>query len=136
VAAIFWWLYFWARKNPLPAAIVGLVLYVTLTILQFVMMAVLIKNVQDQQARQGYNQGREPNSAVTSSPVAGGGCGIWLRVLIIVMLVQGITAGVKHRKLVKQQQQQATAWAGGPPPMPGYGPPPGQPPGPPSYPQA
>lgn len=122
VAAIFWGLFFWARKNPLPAAIVGLVLYVTLTVVQIVGMAVMMREVRAQQQQEAAERGVELPPDTSSNPIPGGGCGIWLRVLIIVMLVQAITAGVKHRKLLKQQR------AGGFAPGPYAGAPPGMPP--------
>ena len=120
VAAIFWGLFFWARKNPLPAAIVGLVLYVTLTVVQIVGVAILMREVREQQERNAAVRGEQPPAA-SNNPIPGGMCGMWLRILIIVMLVQAITAGVKHRKLLRQQREQAGGYApgpyGAPPPM-------------------
>lgn len=133
VAAIFWGLFFWARKNPLPAAIVGLVLYVTLTVVQIASVAIFMREIREQQALEAAEQGEEapqPSSTSPTSAIPGGMCGIWIRVLIVVMLVQGIAAGVKHRKLLKQQRGQAGAWpqggySGAPPGPPPMMPPPG-----------
>ena len=139
VAATFWGLYVWARRNPLPPAIVGLVLYVTLTVLQFVMLGVTLNELREQERLAAEEAGiQQPQSSVPTSPIAGSGCAIWIRVLIVVMLVQGITAGVKHRKLLKQQQQFGSAPPpGGPPgawPQGGYPAAPPSPAGPPQYP--
>lgn len=89
VAVIFFGLYFWARVNPLPAAIVGLVIYVTLWVLDIVMSAAAIAN-----APPGSRQ-----------PGAGAGPfnGIIIRIIIIAILVRAIQAGSRHRKLLQQQ---------------------------------
>lgn len=80
IGAIFIGLAFWSRKAPLPAAIVGLVIYSTLVVLN------VITSVS--QLGQGG-----PKSGI-------GGLGIgWLDVVIIVILVQGIQAAIKYRKL-------------------------------------
>jgi len=71
VGMIYFALYFWARKSPLPAAIVGLVLYLTL---------LLVDAVTD------------PTSI---------GRGIILKVIIIAVLAQAIQAGLKHKQLLK-----------------------------------
>jgi hypothetical protein len=126
VAAIFWGLYFWARRNPLPAAIVGLVLYVTLTVVQFVTLAVVMSDLREQEVQEAREQGLPPPESKPGNPLGGGMCGIFIRVFIVMMLIQGITAGVKHRKLLKQQRQAGFpppasppgAWPPGPPPMP------------------
>ena len=95
LAALFWGLYLWARVNPLPAAIVGLVVYVTVWIVDALMTAAVLARTQ-QAGRPGAGGG-----------VAGGVFGgIGLRIIIIVMLVRAIQAGALHRKLLRQQQQQ------------------------------
>ena len=74
IAVIFYGLYAWARRSPLPAAIVGLILFVTLH---------LIDGIVDptQLAR-----------------------GIIMKVIIITMLAQAIQAGIKYKRLVPQLQ--------------------------------
>jgi hypothetical protein len=85
LAAIFWALWFWSRVSPLPAAIVGLVLYGTIVVINVVMTV---------------SQMSETGGRGTGI----GGIGIgWLDILIIAVLVQGIQAGAKHRKLLQQQ---------------------------------
>ena len=82
IAAIFWGLYFWARSQPLPAAIVGLVLYVTLKVLDVVA---------------AISQGTIGH---TSSTNGIGGLGIgWPTIVIIVVLARAISAGLKYRKM-------------------------------------
>lgn len=84
VAAIFWGLWFWARVSPLPAAIVGLVLYGTLVVLS------VVNSVSQ------MNQGGQGSGF--------GGIGIgWIDIIIIGVLIQAIQAGAKHRKLMQQQ---------------------------------
>jgi hypothetical protein len=84
VAAMFFGLYFWARSAPLPASIVGLVVYCTLLVLNIVTAV---------------------SEAAQDGPPRGfGGLGIgWLDILIIVLLVQGIQAGLKHKKILSAQ---------------------------------
>jgi hypothetical protein len=83
IAAVFWGLWAWARVNPLPAAIVGLVLYVTLTVADYVMLFAMMKDAPP---------GNSPNIGIP-----------WMKIIIISILVQGISAGSKHRKLMRQQ---------------------------------
>jgi hypothetical protein len=69
IAAVFWALYFWARRNPLPAAIVGLVLFLTLHLIDAI---------------------ADPTTLARG----------WLmKILIVAMLCQAISAGVKYRRL-------------------------------------
>lgn len=85
VAVIFWGLWFWARVNPLPAAIVGLVLYATLVTLNVV---------------NSVSQMSEGGRGGTGL----GGIGIgWLDIIIMAVLFRAIQAGSKHRKLMRQQ---------------------------------
>lgn len=72
IAAVFFALYFWARKQPLPAAIVGLALFITMHLLDAI-----------------------------ADPAALGR-GLIMKIIIIVILVQAIQAGVKHRQLQRQ----------------------------------
>lgn len=71
VGVVFFALYLWARKNPFPAAIAGLVVYVTVHLLDAV---------------------ADP-SALTR--------GILVKVIVIVILVRAIQAGAKHRTLIR-----------------------------------
>jgi len=69
IAVVFFALYFWARKQPLPAAIVGLVLFVTMHLLDAI---------------------ADPAALVR---------GIIMKIIIIAILVNAIQAGVKFRQL-------------------------------------
>ncbi|HEY7118619.1 MAG TPA: zinc ribbon domain-containing protein [Tepidisphaeraceae bacterium] len=87
VAVIFWGLWFWARVSPLPAAIVGLVLYATLVTI----------NVVTSVSQMSQNNGKPGGGGF-------GGIGIgWLDIIIIAVLVRAISAGATHRKLMQQQ---------------------------------
>jgi hypothetical protein len=72
MGGIYFGLYAWARHQPLPAAIVGLILYITMH---------LLDGLQDprQFAR-----------------------GIILKVIIVVLLVQAIQAGLKYKRMMAQ----------------------------------
>lgn len=74
VGLIYFALYFWAKRSPLPAAIVGLVLYLTL---------LLIDAVAD------------PTSIAR---------GIIIKIIIIVVLVRAIQAGLKHKQLLAMNE--------------------------------
>lgn len=71
VAALFFGLYLWARRNPLPAAIVGLVVYATLHLLEAV---------------------ADPSSIAR---------GIIVKLIIVIVLVKAIQAGMQHRRLLR-----------------------------------
>jgi hypothetical protein len=86
IAAIFWGLYIWARKQPLPAAIVGLVLYVTLVAVN------VITSVSQLAADPGAHH----------SGFGGVGIG-WLDIVIIAVLGRAIAAATRYRKLLAQQ---------------------------------
>ena len=105
IAAIFWALFFWARKNPLPPAIVGLVLYITMTVLQIVLLMMLVRNERLEREAMGIEEPVGSGAGTSGMPGIGG---IWLKIFIIIMFVQAIQAGVKHRKL-KQQMAAANA---------------------------
>lgn len=80
VAFIFVALAFWARKSPLPAAIVGLALYGTLIVLNVI------------QAVSHISEGG-PRSGI-------GGIGVgWLDIAIMVILARGIQAALKYKQL-------------------------------------
>ena len=74
IAALFYGLYFWARRNPLPAAIVGLTLFVTLHLIDAI---------------------ADPTQLAR---------GIIMKVIIVAMLVQAIQAGIKYKRLLPQLQ--------------------------------
>jgi hypothetical protein len=108
VAAIFFGLYFWSRKSPLPATIVGLILYVTLVVINVISsITALAQN--------------------PSGPRSGfGGLGIGIvDIIIIVILSQAISAGLKYKRM-SEAQGGAAGYA--PPMPPGSFPPPPPPP--------
>jgi hypothetical protein len=86
VAALFWGLYIWARKNPLPAAIVGLAVYATLSLIDFVAGFAAMANSSG-------------SDTALNNPLRG----IVMKIIIIVVLVKAIQAGLLHRKLMQQQ---------------------------------
>lgn len=71
VTVIFFGLWIWARQSPLPAAIVGLVLYVSLVAL---------------------------NAFLDPATIAHG---IIVKVIIVVVLIRAISAGLQHRQLLE-----------------------------------
>jgi len=77
LAAIYTGLGFWARVNPLPAAIVGLVLYVSLVVLDLV---------------------ADPSSLAR---------GWLIKLLIVIVLAKAVEAGVKYRQFKAQAGQSA-----------------------------
>ena len=72
IGLFFFGLYLWARRNPLPAAICGLVLFVTVHLLDAL---------------------ADPTALAR---------GIVVKIIIIVVLVQAISAGARYRKLQRQ----------------------------------
>lgn len=86
VAVIFWALYVWSRWAPLPAAIVGLVVYISLWLLDIIGAIVAMQNPSTP-------------GAVVASPFSG----IILRIIIIAVLVKAVKAGVRHRQLTREQ---------------------------------
>jgi hypothetical protein len=82
LAAVFWGLWIWARSQPLPPAIVGLVIYGTLVAVNVVSAISLM------------NQGGQATGF--------GGLGIgFIDIIIMVVLFQSINAGIKYRKLMR-----------------------------------
>jgi hypothetical protein len=75
---IFFALWAWSLKSPLPASIVGLCLYATLIILNVI-------------------------NAISSGARRGPGVGI-LDIIIVVVFIQAISASLKHRRLLQQQE--------------------------------
>jgi hypothetical protein len=74
IALIFFGLYAWARHHPLPAAIVGLTLFVTLHLIDAI---------------------ADPSQL---------GRGIIMKIIIVAMLIQAIQAGIKYKRLLPQLQ--------------------------------
>lgn len=73
IAALFWGLSIWARSNPLPPAIVGLAVYITVHVIEALLNPTILL------------------------------MGWLVRVTIIVMLVQAIQAGLRHRQLMRER---------------------------------
>jgi hypothetical protein len=82
VAALFWALWFWSRRAPLPASIVALIVYCTLVALNVVTS---LKRLAD-------------NPDAARGPFGGVGIGI-MDIIIIAVLARAIAAGLKHRRL-------------------------------------
>jgi hypothetical protein len=93
VGVIFWGLYFWSRRNPLPAAIVGLVVYVSIWVLDILGAIMMMANAPS-------GGGTSGNTGPNFSPISSG---IVIRIIIIAILVRAIRAGAQHRKLLRQQ---------------------------------
>ncbi len=70
IAAAFWLLYFWARRSPLPAAIVGLVLFITVHLFDAI--------ADPTQIARGWI----------------------MKAIVIFALAKAIDAGIKHRRLM------------------------------------
>jgi hypothetical protein len=69
IAAVFLGLYFWARRQPLPAAIAGLAIFVTLHVVEGLI---------------------DPNAIAQ---------GLLLKIIVVAVLARGISAGPKYRQL-------------------------------------
>ena len=93
VGVIFWGLYFWSRKNPLPAAIVGLVVYVSVWALDIIGGVMMLQ-------QQGVRGAGPAGVGPVYNPISSG---IVIRIIIIAILVRAIQAGAEHRKLLRQQ---------------------------------
>jgi hypothetical protein len=89
VAALFWVLYFWAKQNPFPATLVGLVIYSTLWLADLTVGLMQMSHSHD-------------TAATGSSPFNG----IVLRIIIIGILFNGVKAGAKYRQLMQQSGAQ------------------------------
>src|SRR5688500_2844048 len=101
VAATFFGLYFWSRRSPLPATIVGLILYVTLVVINVVSSISELSQNPDG-PRTGF-----------------GGLGIGLiDIIIIVILAQAISAGLKYKRMLEAQGGGFAAGSPVPPPPP------------------
>jgi hypothetical protein len=86
VGGAFIGLYFWSRKSPLPATIVGLVLYVTIVVINVVTQITTLAQNPD-----------APRTGL-------GGIGIgWLDIVVIAILAQAIGAGLKYKRLLEAQ---------------------------------
>jgi hypothetical protein len=77
IAIIFLGLSFWARVTPLPAAITGLVIYSTLTVVDLLL-------------------------AIDSSPEGFSARGLVVRFVVIGCLAKAVSAGIKHRALLRE----------------------------------
>ena len=95
VGIVYLGLFFWARRNPLPAAIVGLLVYLTLTVADIVAIAGMARDAGGQGGSGGYG-----SSSSSGPPMSIP----WLKIIIVIILVQAIQAGLKHRKLLQQQR--------------------------------
>jgi len=85
VAAAFFCLYSWSQSQPLPAAIVGLVVYGTLVCLNvFVALA----------------EASRVSSSGGPASIRGIGVG-WIDLVIIGILIRAISAGSAHAKLLR-----------------------------------
>jgi hypothetical protein len=87
ISAVFWGLYFWARVQPLPAAIVGLVVYCTI---KAISVAIAVSAMAERGQDRGFRG-------------LGIGC---IDIIIIAVLIQAISAGMKYRTLMRSAQQQ------------------------------
>jgi hypothetical protein len=86
LGGIFLGLYFWARKSPLPATIVGFILYTTLVVINVVTSVTQMAQHPD-----------TPRTGI-------GGLGIgWLDIVIMAILAQAIGAGLKYKRLLQAQ---------------------------------
>jgi hypothetical protein len=81
VSFFFWILHSWALSEPLPAAIVGLIVYVALTVSSFVALL-------------GASQASAAGGILLYLPI--------LRLLVVGYLLRAIIAGVRHRRLTRQ----------------------------------
>lgn len=82
----------WARTNPLPPAIVGLVLYVTLQVVQVVLLLAVLSKAESE----------------AKGLVAGIiGAAMVIPVLIVIALASGVSAGLQHRRLQAQMRMEA-----------------------------
>jgi hypothetical protein len=75
IAVLFFGLYLWARRNPLPAAIAGLVIFVTIHTVDALV---------------------DPPAILR---------GVLVKIIIVVILANAISAGVQHRKLTQQTSE-------------------------------
>lgn len=73
VSGLFFGLYWWSRKNPFPAAIAALVIYVSIWMLDVI---------------------ADPSMICQ---------GALIKVIVIIVLIRAVSAGVKYRRLLRQQ---------------------------------
>jgi hypothetical protein len=78
IGLLFLALYFWARRSPLPAAIVGLTVFISLHSVEALV---------------------DPASLTR---------GIVVKAIIVVVLVQAIQAGIRHRRLTHPSHQESS----------------------------
>jgi hypothetical protein len=84
LAVIFLGLFVWALRSPLPASIVGLVIWGTLVLLNVVNA---LSNIDVDDSRRGMSR-------------FGVGC---MDIVIIAVLAQGIQAALKHKRMLRGQ---------------------------------
>jgi hypothetical protein len=85
VSAMFVGLYVWARVNPLPPSIVGLVLYIVVSIGSYMLTA------------QIYSAA--PAGRVGTTPLP------WGKLIITFVLVRAVAAALRHRKLMQEMDR-------------------------------
>lgn len=84
IALLFWGLYIWSRSQPLPAAIVGMIVYATLLSINIVFS---VSQLSQHGPRAGNGLG---------------GIGIWwIDIIILAVLARAISAGLKYRKMLQ-----------------------------------
>ena len=71
LAGVYWALWWWSRRNPLPAAIVGLVIFLTVWFIDAMF---------------------DPGQILR---------GILIRIIIVAVLIKAIQAGAQHRRLLR-----------------------------------
>jgi len=79
IAALFYGLAFWSRQQPFPAAVTGLVVLVTLWLIDFAL---------------------DPASIARD---------IIIKAIILLVLIRAVQAGITHRKLTRQMAAGQTA---------------------------
>lgn len=77
---------FWARKSPLPAAITGLVLYITVWVMDIIAGVIAVNRAHGQ-------------GAVAYSPFNG----IIIKIFIVAILIRAVVAGLRVKTLEKEQ---------------------------------
>jgi hypothetical protein len=80
IPAFFLAIYFWSRKNPLSAAVCGLVIYIILVALDVA---------------------TDPKSLLYGSLV---------KLIIMALLAKGVWAGLKHRELKRELKRESKRW--------------------------
>ncbi|MEM1211635.1 MAG: zinc ribbon domain-containing protein [Planctomycetota bacterium] len=71
ISAVYWGLWWWSRSSPFPAALTGLIVYLTML---------------------GVGAALDPSTLFQ---------GILIKVIIVVVLVRAVQAGLQHKRLVE-----------------------------------